>query len=70
MLICICKGGVYYKIGIDLGQNFLATTYNSNSNIKFYKGRYLKDVRAKYKHLRKQLQEKGTHNAHNKIKTM
>ena len=57
-------------VGIDLGQNFLATIYNSNSNIKFYKGRYLKDVRAKYKHLRKQLQEKGTHNAHNKIKTI
>lgn len=54
-------------IGVDLGQNFLATINDSNGYVKFYKGRYLKDVRAKYKHLRKQLQTKGTHNAHNKI---
>lgn len=54
-------------IGIDLGQNFLATINDSKGMVKFYKGRYLKDVRAKYKYLRKQLQEKGTHNAHNKI---
>jgi len=57
-------------IGIDVGQNFIATSYDSNSKVKFYKGRYLKDMRANYKHLRKQLQEKGTHNAHNKIKTL
>ena len=57
-------------IGIDVGQNFIATTYDSNGKIKCYKGKYLKDMRAKYKHLRKQLQEKGTHNAHKKIKTI
>lgn len=57
-------------IGIDIGQNFIATIYDSKSKIKFYKGRYLKNMRAKYKHLRKQLQEKGTHNAHNKIKAL
>lgn len=57
-------------IGIDLGQNFIATLYDSKGNIKFYKGRKLKDMRANYKHLRKQLQEKGTHNAHNKIKAL
>jgi putative transposase len=54
-------------IGIDLGQNFIATVYDSYGYTKFYKGRYLKDIRAKYKHLRKQLCKKGTHNAHNKI---
>lgn len=57
-------------IGIDLGQNFIATLYDSKGMVKFYKGRYLKDMRSNYKHLRKQLQEKGTHNAHNKIKTL
>jgi putative transposase len=55
-------------IGIDVGQNFIATCYDSNGSVKFYKGRYLKNMRAKYKHLRKQLQEKGTHNAHKKLK--
>ncbi|KAA8663777.1 RNA-guided endonuclease InsQ/TnpB family protein [Clostridium sp. HV4-5-A1G] len=54
-------------IGIDLGQNFIATIYDSHGYIKFYKGRFLKNIRAKYKHLRKQLQEKGTHNTHKKI---
>jgi IS605 OrfB family transposase len=54
-------------IGIDLGQNFIATVYDSHGYTKFYKGRYLKDIRAKNKHLRKQLNKKGTHNAHNKI---
>ncbi|TJX14975.1 transposase [Tissierella creatinini] len=57
-------------IGIDVGQNFIATIYDSKEKVKFYKGRHLKDMRAKYKHLRKQLQEKGTHNAHNKIKAI
>lgn len=57
-------------IGIDVGQNFIATTYDSKGKIRFYKGRHLKDMRVKYKHLRKQLQEKGTHNAHNKIKAL
>lgn len=57
-------------IGIDVGQNFIATIYDSKGKVKFYKGRHLKDMRAKYKHLRKQLQEKGTHNAHNKIKAL
>lgn len=57
-------------IGIDLGQNFIATLCDSKNKVKFYKGRYLKDMRANYKHLRKQLQEKGTHNAHNKIKAL
>lgn len=57
-------------IGIDLGQNFIATLYDSKGFIKFYKGRYLKDLRAKHKHLRKQLSEKGTHNAHNKMKAL
>jgi IS605 OrfB family transposase len=57
-------------IGIDLGQNFLATLTDSKGYVKFYKGRYLKDIRAKYKHLRKQLSQKGTHNANTKVNTI
>ncbi|EDT83790.1 RNA-guided endonuclease InsQ/TnpB family protein [Clostridium botulinum] len=57
-------------IGIDLGQNFIATFYDSKGKIKFFKGRYLKDMRAKYTRLRKQLQRKGTYNAHKKIVTI
>jgi len=57
-------------VGIDLGINFLATTYDSYDKTNFYPGRPIKSIRGKYKILRKQLQEVNTKSAKRKIKTV
>lgn len=57
-------------VGIDLGINFLATTYDSYGKTNFYNGRKIKSVRGHYKILRKQLQECGTKSAKRKIKSI
>jgi putative transposase len=57
-------------VGIDLGINFLATTYDSEGKTTFYNGRHIKSKRGNYKILRKQLQERGTKSAKRKIKSI
>lgn len=57
-------------VGIDLGINFLATTYDSFDKTNFYPGRPIKSIRGKYKILRKQLQELNTKSSKRKIKTV
>lgn len=57
-------------VGIDLGINFLATTYDSKGKTTFYNGRQVKSKRGNYKILRKQLQERGTKSAKRKIKSI
>lgn len=57
-------------VGIDLGINFLATTYDSEGETIFYNGRKIKSKRGNYKILRKQLQECGTKSAKRKIKSI
>ncbi|OLS01885.1 RNA-guided endonuclease InsQ/TnpB family protein [Tissierella creatinophila] len=57
-------------VGIDLGINFLATTYDSENETFFYNGRHIKSKRGNYKLLRKQLQECGTKSAKRKIKSI
>lgn len=57
-------------VGIDLGINFLATTYDSFDKTTFYPGRPIKSIRGKYKILRKQLQEVNTKSSKRKIKTV
>lgn len=55
-------------VGIDLGINFLATTYDSFDKTSFHPGRPIKSIRGKYKILRKQLQEINTKSSKRKIK--
>lgn len=57
-------------VGIDLGVNFIATTYDSFGKTTFYNGKYIKYKRGHYKILRKHLQELGTKSANRKIKSM
>nr|WP_320638456.1 transposase [Romboutsia timonensis] len=57
-------------VGIDLGINFLATTYDSYGKTTFYNGKYIKSKRGHYKILRKQLQECGTKSAKRRIKSI
>src|SRR5690606_12751054 len=57
-------------VGVDLGINFVATTFDSNGQTYFFRGRHIKHKRAKYKRLRKQLQQKQTPSARRRLKTI
>ncbi|MFC9419978.1 RNA-guided endonuclease InsQ/TnpB family protein [Bacillus mobilis] len=55
-------------VGIDLGINFLATTYDSQGKTTFYSGKIVKHKRGAFKATRKQLQKKQTPSARKKLK--
>lgn len=57
-------------VGIDLGINFLAVTYDSFGKTTFYNGKAIKHKRQKYKRLRKELQKKGTASARKRLKAI
>jgi putative transposase len=55
-------------VGVDVGLNFLAVTFDSKDHTAFFKGRYIKDKRGQYKRVRKSLQQKGTASARRRLK--
>jgi IS605 OrfB family transposase len=55
-------------VGVDMGMNFVAVSYDSQGKTLFFNGRSIKDKRSKYKHMRKQLQQLGTASARRKLK--
>ncbi|HWQ79143.1 MAG TPA: transposase [Anaerovoracaceae bacterium] len=55
-------------VGIDLGINFLAVSYNSDGKTVFCPGREIKQRRAEFKQLRKELQQRGTPSARRRLK--
>lgn len=55
-------------VGVDMGINFLAVSYNSKNMTTFFKGRHIKDKRAQYKRVRKSLQQKQTPSARRRLK--
>ena len=55
-------------VGIDRGIRFLATTYDSKGKTKFYSGKEVKQKRAKFADIRKQLQQKQTYSARRRLK--
>lgn len=57
-------------VGIDRGLRFLATTYDSNGKSVFYNGNAVKQKRAHYKALRKQLQQVGTPSSRRRLKAI
>lgn len=54
--------------GVDLGINFLATTYDSEGKTTFYSGKEAKMIRSEYKKNRSDLQRKGTRSAQKRLK--
>ena len=56
-------------VGVDLGINFLATTYDSQGKTTFFSGKEVKHKRGQYKAVRKQLQQKQTSSSRKRIKT-
>lgn len=59
---------VRHVVGVDLGINFLATAYGSNGKTLFWNGRNIKQGRAKYKELRRNLQKRQTPSARRRLK--
>lgn len=55
-------------VGIDLGINFLATSFDSHGKTNFYPGRQVKRKRAYFKQLRQQLQRKQTPSSRRRLK--
>ncbi|QRF24914.1 IS200/IS605 family element transposase accessory protein TnpB (plasmid) [Alicyclobacillus sp. TC] len=55
-------------VGVDMGMNFLVTTYDSHGKVWFVKGRHVKDKRAHYKQLRRHLQQRQTASARRRLK--
>lgn len=55
-------------VGVDLGINFLSTTYDSRGKTSFYNGNTVKHKRSKFKATRKQLQMRQTPSARKKLK--
>lgn len=55
-------------VGIDLGMNFLAVSYDSTGKSRFYSGRQVKHRRAEYKQLRRELQRRQTPSARRRLK--
>ena len=66
----LTKNEVSNVVGIDRGIRFLAATYDSNGKSVFYDGNKVKQKRAHYKALRKQLQQVGTPSSRRRIKAI
>ena len=57
-------------VGIDRGINFVVTTYDSNHKSKFVSGKSIKQKRANYSKLRKELQMRHTPSSRRRIKAI
>ena len=64
------KSEVSNVVGIDRGIRFLVATYDSKGKSVFYDGNAVKQKRAHYKDLRKQLQQVGTPSSRKRIKAI
>ena len=64
------RRNVNHAVGIDLGINFLATTYDNHGKTTFFSGKQIKQKRGHYKALRKQLAKKQTASARSRIKAI
>ena len=57
-------------VGVDRGINFVVATYDSKHKSGFVSGKDIKQKRAKYKQLRKELQQRQTPSARRKLKAI
>lgn len=57
-------------VGIDRGINFVVATYDSKHKSGFVSGKAIKQKRAKYKQLRKELQQRKTPSARRRLKAI
>ncbi|MBS4216747.1 transposase [Bacillus sp. FJAT-49711] len=64
------SANVNHIVGVDLGINYLATTYDSEGKTTFYSGKMVKHKSVKFKATRKQVQMRQTPSARKKLKQM
>ncbi|MBT9818520.1 IS200/IS605 family element transposase accessory protein TnpB [Butyricicoccus faecihominis] len=57
-------------VGVDRGINFVVATYNSKRKSGFFSGKQIKQKRAKYKQIRKELQQRQTPSARRRLKAI
>ena len=57
-------------VGVDRGINFIVATYDSKHKSTFVSGRFIKQKRAKYKQLRKELQMRKTPSSRRRLKAI
>ena len=57
-------------VGVDRGINFVVATYDSKHKSGFVSGKAIKQKRAKYKALRKELQQRQTPSARRRLKAI
>jgi len=57
-------------VGVDRGINFVVATYDSKHKTGFVSGKAIKQKRAKYKQLRKELQQRQTPSARRRLKAI
>lgn len=62
------SNNIAHIVGVDLGINFLATTYDGHGKTQFFNGRQIKQKRATYKALRSELQRRKTPSARKRLK--
>jgi IS605 OrfB family transposase len=64
------EASVNNVVGVDLGINFLAVTYESNGKTKFFSGKQVKNTRGQYKATRKELQQRQTPSSRKRLKAI
>ena len=64
----VSDAGISNIVGVDLGINFLAVSYDSQGKTKFFHGRHIKHKRAQYKKTRRSLQKKQTPSARRRLR--
>ncbi len=57
-------------VGVDLGVNFVVTSYDSKHKTTFYSGKQIKQKHSYYKELRKQLQQVKTPSSRRRLKAI
>lgn len=62
--------GARNVVGVDVGVNFLAASYDSEGEARFFSGKEVKHRRARYAKVRKELQRRGTPSARRRLRAM
>ncbi len=66
----ITSSEICHVVGIDRGINFVVATYDSKQRSSFVSGKAIKQKRAAYKQLRKELQQRHTSSARRRLKAI
>lgn len=66
----VTEANICNVVGIDRGVNFVVATYDSKHRSGFVRGKTIKQKRAKYKQIRRELQQRQTPSARRRLKAI